>query len=80
MVLLARVARELPAGERLDVAEVAAALERRGTEARHFDAVDAIVDELARRTRAGDVVAVLSNGTFGGIYSKLLAALGGPRS
>jgi UDP-N-acetylmuramate: L-alanyl-gamma-D-glutamyl-meso-diaminopimelate ligase len=74
-VLLARVARDLPAEERLDVPRLAADLKRRGTDARHFDAVDAIVDELVRRTRAGDVVAVLSNGTFGGIYSKLLSAL-----
>jgi UDP-N-acetylmuramate: L-alanyl-gamma-D-glutamyl-meso-diaminopimelate ligase len=75
-VLLARVARDLPADERLDVAQIAADLQRRGGDARHFDTVDAIVDDLARRTRAGDVVAVLSNGTFGGIYSKLLSALG----
>lgn len=77
-VLLARVARDLPADEKLDVAQIAAELQRRGTDARHFDAVDAvdaIVDDLAQRTRAGDVVAVLSNGTFGGIYTKLLSAL-----
>jgi UDP-N-acetylmuramate: L-alanyl-gamma-D-glutamyl-meso-diaminopimelate ligase len=76
VVLLARVARDLPADERLDVAQIAAEVQRRGGDARHFDTVDAIVDDLARRTRAGDVVAVLSNGTFGGIYSKLLSALG----
>jgi UDP-N-acetylmuramate: L-alanyl-gamma-D-glutamyl-meso-diaminopimelate ligase len=74
-VLLARVARDLPADERLDVARVAADLKRRGTDATHFDDTDQIVAELARRCRAGDVVAVLSNGTFGGIYSKLLSAL-----
>jgi UDP-N-acetylmuramate: L-alanyl-gamma-D-glutamyl-meso-diaminopimelate ligase len=79
VVLLARVARDLPADERLDVAQVAADLQRRGTDARDFDSVDAIVDDLARRTRSGDVVAVLSNGTFGGIYSKLLSALSGPK-
>jgi len=75
VVLLARVARDLPPDERLDVARLAAELLQRGTDARHFDTVDAIVDELARRTRAGDVVAVLSNGTFGGIHAKLLSAL-----
>ena len=78
-VLLARVARDLPADERLDVAQIAADVRRRGGDAGHFDTVDAIVDDLVRRTRAGDVVAVLSNGTFGGIYSKLLSALGGPK-
>jgi UDP-N-acetylmuramate: L-alanyl-gamma-D-glutamyl-meso-diaminopimelate ligase len=79
VVLLARVARDLPADERLDVAQIAAEVQRRGGDARHFDTVDAIVDDLARRTRAGDVVAVLSNGTFGGIYAKLLSALDGPK-
>jgi UDP-N-acetylmuramate: L-alanyl-gamma-D-glutamyl-meso-diaminopimelate ligase len=78
VVLLARVGRDLPADERLDVAQIAAELQRRGGDARHFDSVDAIVDDLAGRTRTGDVVAVLSNGTFGGIYSKLLSALGRP--
>src|SRR5690606_20257498 len=75
VVLLARVARDLPPDERLDVAQIAAELRGRGTDARHFERVDEIVAELAQRTRAGDVVAVLSNGTFGGIYSKLLSAL-----
>jgi UDP-N-acetylmuramate: L-alanyl-gamma-D-glutamyl-meso-diaminopimelate ligase len=76
VVLLARVARDLPPDERLDVARVAADLKRRGTDASHFDDTDQIVAELARRARAGDVIAVLSNGTFGGIYSKLLSVLG----
>ncbi len=75
VVLLARVARELPADERLDVARVAASLRERGTDAQNFDDIDAIVAELSRRARSGDVVAVLSNGTFGGIYSTLLSAL-----
>ena len=76
VVLLARVARDIPADERLDVAQIADELARRGVEAQAFESVEPIVAELVRRTRAGDVVAVLSNGTFGGIYSKLLAALG----
>jgi UDP-N-acetylmuramate: L-alanyl-gamma-D-glutamyl-meso-diaminopimelate ligase len=76
VVFLSRVARDLPAEERLDVGQIADELRRRGTDASAFEGVDPIVAELARRTQAGDVVAVLSNGTFGGIYSKLLAALG----
>jgi UDP-N-acetylmuramate: L-alanyl-gamma-D-glutamyl-meso-diaminopimelate ligase len=32
---------------------------------------DAIVDAIAPEFRAGDVVAILSNGGFGGIYEKL---------
>jgi UDP-N-acetylmuramate: L-alanyl-gamma-D-glutamyl-meso-diaminopimelate ligase len=77
VTLLAPVARDLPESERLDVAQVAADLRARGNDATQLANVDAIVAELARRTRAGDVVAVLSNGTFGGIYSKLLSSLAG---
>jgi UDP-N-acetylmuramate-alanine ligase len=32
---------------------------------------DAIVENVAPRLRTGDVVAILSNGGFGGIYEKL---------
>jgi UDP-N-acetylmuramate: L-alanyl-gamma-D-glutamyl-meso-diaminopimelate ligase len=38
--------------------------------------VAAIVDLLAREVRDGDIVVVMSNGGFGGIHAKLLAALG----
>jgi UDP-N-acetylmuramate: L-alanyl-gamma-D-glutamyl-meso-diaminopimelate ligase len=37
--------------------------------------VDEIVDFLRRELRSGDVVAIMSNGGFGGIHEKLLAAL-----
>jgi len=40
------------------------------------DSVDALVAELARGARPGDHVLVMSNGGFGGIHAKLLAALG----
>jgi UDP-N-acetylmuramate: L-alanyl-gamma-D-glutamyl-meso-diaminopimelate ligase len=36
---------------------------------------DAIVAALAEQVRAGDVVAIMSNGGFGGIYDKLPRAL-----
>ena len=36
----------------------------------HEDA-DQIVNSIAPRMQAGDVVAILSNGGFGGIYEKL---------
>jgi UDP-N-acetylmuramate: L-alanyl-gamma-D-glutamyl-meso-diaminopimelate ligase len=32
---------------------------------------DAIVSSIAPQLRSGDVVAILSNGGFGGIYEKL---------
>ena len=46
-----------------------------GKTARLLDDADRIVDAIAPELRAGDVVAVLSNGGFGGIYQKLPARL-----
>ena len=77
MVLLARVARELPPDERLDIDRVASDLGGRGIEAAAFANVDEIVRALCERAQPGDVIALLSNGTFGGIHQKLLAALEG---
>jgi UDP-N-acetylmuramate: L-alanyl-gamma-D-glutamyl-meso-diaminopimelate ligase len=37
--------------------------------------VDDIVMQLRKEVRSGDVIAVMSNGAFGGIHEKLLAAL-----
>ena len=38
--------------------------------------LDALVAAIAREARPGDHVLVMSNGGFGGIHAKLLAALG----
>jgi len=40
------------------------------------DAVDPLVADLARAAQPGDRVLIMSNGDFGGIHAKLLAALG----
>jgi UDP-N-acetylmuramate: L-alanyl-gamma-D-glutamyl-meso-diaminopimelate ligase len=63
--------------ERLDPEAVMAKLNARGVPAEvHADAV-AIVGALAPRLTSGDVVGILSNGGFGGIYTLLPAALQG---
>jgi UDP-N-acetylmuramate: L-alanyl-gamma-D-glutamyl-meso-diaminopimelate ligase len=36
---------------------------------------DAIVEVLAAEAREGDVILAMSNGAFGGLHGKLLAAL-----
>jgi UDP-N-acetylmuramate: L-alanyl-gamma-D-glutamyl-meso-diaminopimelate ligase len=63
--------------ERLDVAAVIAQLHASGKPARLLDTADAIVESIASDLRAGDVVAILSNGGFAGIYQKLPAKLKG---
>jgi UDP-N-acetylmuramate: L-alanyl-gamma-D-glutamyl-meso-diaminopimelate ligase len=65
----------IPVGERLHPENVIAALRARGVEAGLYDDADAIVAAIAPELRPGDVVAILSNGGFGGIYDKLPLAL-----
>jgi UDP-N-acetylmuramate: L-alanyl-gamma-D-glutamyl-meso-diaminopimelate ligase len=48
----------------------------RGVDARHWPTADAIAARVAAEARPGDVVLVMSNGAFGGVHGKLLAALG----
>jgi UDP-N-acetylmuramate: L-alanyl-gamma-D-glutamyl-meso-diaminopimelate ligase len=62
-------------GERLQPEHVAAALRARGQDAAVYADADAIVAGIAGELRSGDVVAILSNGGFGGIYEKLPRAL-----
>lgn len=69
---------KVPAGERLSEGELVEAIRRLGARAEFWPAVAEIVARLAAEAREGDVVAVLSNGGFGGIHEKLLAALAGP--
>jgi UDP-N-acetylmuramate: L-alanyl-gamma-D-glutamyl-meso-diaminopimelate ligase len=61
----------IPLNERLDPAEVVADLSSNGRPARLLAGADAIVEAIAPELRNGDVVAILSNGGFGGIYEKL---------
>jgi UDP-N-acetylmuramate: L-alanyl-gamma-D-glutamyl-meso-diaminopimelate ligase len=76
-VVLAAVfkSESIPVAERLIPENVVARLNEAGTPAMMLADADAIVAALAERARAGDVVAIMSNGGFGGIYEKLPLAL-----
>ena len=65
----------IPAAERLHPENVVAALQARGLESAVYADADAIVAAIVPELRAGDVVAILSNGGFGGIYEKLPKAI-----
>ena len=65
----------IPEAERLNVASLAADIQKHGRRARVVPEVDGIVQLVAPEMRSGDVVAILSNGGFGGIYDKLPARL-----
>jgi UDP-N-acetylmuramate: L-alanyl-gamma-D-glutamyl-meso-diaminopimelate ligase len=61
--------------ERLNVEDVVCKLNSLGVITQQFADVDAIVAGVVPKLEPGDVVAILSNGGFGGIYEKLPAAL-----
>ena len=72
-VVVANVFRSesIPEGERMDVAALVAEVQKQGRRARIVPDADGIVQTVAPEMRPGDVVAILSNGGFGGIYEKL---------
>ena len=65
----------IPDAERLHPEDVVHALNDQGTPAELLENADAIVEGVASELAAGDVVAILSNGGFDGIYEKLPARL-----
>jgi UDP-N-acetylmuramate: L-alanyl-gamma-D-glutamyl-meso-diaminopimelate ligase len=67
----------IPEAERLDLQRVIDEIQKRGKQARIFADADAIVNAIAPELRERDVVAILSNGGFGGIYEKLPQRLRG---
>ncbi len=76
-VLLGSVHRagQLSEEQRLDPETVAAAIRRLGKDARILPGADAIADLLAGEARRGDVLLVMSNGSFDGLCEKLLKKL-----
>ena len=76
-VLLAGVYQQqrIPEDERLHPEDVVQALNDAGTPAELCSDVDAIISSIAAQLTFGDVVAILSNGGFDGIYEKLPARL-----
>jgi UDP-N-acetylmuramate: L-alanyl-gamma-D-glutamyl-meso-diaminopimelate ligase len=65
----------VPENERLELPELAADIQKYGRRARLIANAEEIVAAVAPEMRSGDVVAILSNGGFGGIYEKLPARL-----
>ena len=61
----------IPEAERLDLNRVVEEIQKQGRSGRILADADAIVGVIAPELRSGDVVAILSNGGFGGIYEKL---------
>lgn len=67
---------KIPEADRFDPERLALDLHRAGTKASYIPEVEHIVKQLAENTAPGDVVCVLSSGSFDGLHDKLLDAIG----
>ena len=75
IVFLYNTSKASELGKVLDVDELVKDVQLQGKPAHSFPDADFIVEHLAPELRAGDVVAIMSNGGFGGIHNKLIATL-----
>jgi UDP-N-acetylmuramate: L-alanyl-gamma-D-glutamyl-meso-diaminopimelate ligase len=66
---------KVPEGQRLSPEKLAADIANLGGRGRFISTVDEIVALVTKEAQPGDVLAVLSNGGFGGIHRKLIASL-----
>ncbi|MES2995479.1 MAG: UDP-N-acetylmuramate:L-alanyl-gamma-D-glutamyl-meso-diaminopimelate ligase [Verrucomicrobiota bacterium] len=66
---------KIPENDRLNPAKLSADIAAYGGEGHYIEGIDGIVAKVRESAKPGDVIAVLSNGGFGGIHGKLLAAL-----
>jgi UDP-N-acetylmuramate: L-alanyl-gamma-D-glutamyl-meso-diaminopimelate ligase len=62
-------------GKVLDVDELVKDIELQGKPAMSFPDADAIITHLTPELKEGDIVAIMSNGGFGGIHEKMLDVL-----
>ncbi|MBP6628303.1 MAG: UDP-N-acetylmuramate--L-alanine ligase [Kofleriaceae bacterium] len=67
---------KIPPAERFDPARLASDLRQAGTKASFVPEVADIASQLATSTGPGDVVVVLSSGSFDGLHDRLLDAIG----
>lgn len=71
-------AQQLGDENRLEPEAVAESVRELGKSARVFSSADAIADQLSSEAEPGDVLLVMSNGSFDGLCEKLLAKLAQP--
>jgi UDP-N-acetylmuramate: L-alanyl-gamma-D-glutamyl-meso-diaminopimelate ligase len=65
----------LPEDQRLSAEQLVADLKAAEVDARYIPQVDEIVTTVAKESREGDLVVIMSNGGFDDIHQKLLRAL-----
>jgi UDP-N-acetylmuramate: L-alanyl-gamma-D-glutamyl-meso-diaminopimelate ligase len=67
--------KKIPVDERFSSEQLVADLKKRGKDAYFFTDTDSIVEYLARQAVPGDLILVMSNGSFDNIHEKLLESL-----
>lgn len=65
----------IEASDRFSTEELVSDIAAQGTKAFEFEGADRIVAHVAAEAKPGDVVLIMSNGAFDGIYGKMLKAL-----
>jgi UDP-N-acetylmuramate: L-alanyl-gamma-D-glutamyl-meso-diaminopimelate ligase len=68
-------AQQLGDETRMDPESVAAAVRELGREARAFSGSESIAEHLAAEARPGDLLLIMSNGSFDGLCEKLVKKL-----
>jgi len=71
---------KVPGSERLDENRLVADLRDMGRAAWNLGDVEGIIRQVCEEARSGDLIVIMSNGGFGGIYERLPAALETVRS
>ncbi len=67
---------KLAAENRFSSAELVGDLKTAGKSANVYAKVDEIVSDLSKKAQKGDLILIMSNGGFDGIYTKLMKAMG----
>jgi UDP-N-acetylmuramate: L-alanyl-gamma-D-glutamyl-meso-diaminopimelate ligase len=67
---------KVPENDRLDTGRLIEDLRRKGCSAWNLGTAEGIINKVCEEARAGDLIVIMSNGGFDGIYDKLPAALG----
>ncbi|MBJ7395146.1 MAG: UDP-N-acetylmuramate:L-alanyl-gamma-D-glutamyl-meso-diaminopimelate ligase [Akkermansiaceae bacterium] len=66
---------KMPENDRLDPEKLSIDIAQLGGHGWYLADIESIIAKVKENAKSGDVIAVLSNGGFGGIHAKLLAAL-----
>lgn len=75
-VVLAPLGRSnIPEEERLDTTNLVSTISESGVPVMAAESIEAIIDRVVNDAKPGDTVALLSNGSFGGIHQRLVTAL-----